>query len=96
VHPSEKAIFGTCDLIGLPYLTQLIVDLSNFNLNKFLHNFRDTLNPMCLTSDVIEEAEHFLLKCPSCVAQRRDLLANVTDLLRPFINFTVLYNQALV
>ena len=39
---------------------------------------------MCPSSDGIEDAEHFLLLCPSFDAQRRDLLAGVYDVLRPF------------
>ena len=58
--------------------------LSKLNFHKFKHNFRDALNPMCPSSDGIEDAEHFLLLCPSFDAQRRDLLAGVYDVLRPF------------
>ena len=39
---------------------------------------------MCPSNDGIEDAEHFLLLCPSFDAQRRDLLAGVFDVLRPF------------
>ena len=39
---------------------------------------------MCLTSDVVEDVEHFLLLCPSFDVQRGDLLAGVLALVRPF------------
>ena len=39
---------------------------------------------MCPWNDDIEDAEHFLLLCPSFDAQQRDLLAGVSDVLRPF------------
>ena len=58
--------------------------LSKLNFHKFKHNFRDAVNPMCPSSDGIEDAEHFLLLCPSFDAQRRDLLAGFYDVLRPF------------
>ena len=51
---------------------------------------------MCPTSNGIEDAEHFLLQCPSFVAQRQDILAKVTDLLRPYTNLFDLSNAALV
>ena len=38
---------------------------------------------MCPTNDGIEDTEHFLLLCPDI--QRRDLLAGVSELLRPFV-----------
>ena len=37
------------------------------------------------TNDGIEEAEHFLLLCPSFDVQRRHLLVGVSLLLRPFV-----------
>ena len=79
----------------LPYLTQLRVGLSKLNFHKFKHNFRDTINPMCPTSDGIEDTEHFLLLCPSFDLQRRDLLAGIEELLRPFVQIASLSNDAL-
>ena len=42
------------------------------------------MNPICPTNDGIEDAEHFLLLCPSFLMHRRDLLTNVLSLVRPF------------
>ena len=39
---------------------------------------------MCISNDGIEDTEHFLLLCPSLDIQRRDLLAGVLALVRPF------------
>ena len=39
---------------------------------------------MCPTNDGIEDTEHFLLLCPSFEVPRRDLLAGVFALLRPY------------
>ena len=50
---------------------------------------------MCPTSDGIEDTEHFLLLCPSFDLQRRDLLAGVVELLRPFVQIASLSNDAL-
>ena len=46
IRPPAKSIFGISDPVGLSYLTQIRVGLSKSNLHKFLHNFRDTVNPM--------------------------------------------------
>ena len=50
---------------------------------------------MCPTNDGIEDTEHFLLLCPSFDIQRRDLLAGMAELLRPFVQITNLSNDAL-
>ena len=87
--------FRCHDPKGLSYLTQLRVGLSKLNFHKFKHNFRDTINPMCLTSDGIKDTEHFLLLCPSFDVQRQDLLAGIVELLRPFVPITDFSNDAL-
>ena len=51
---------------------------------------------MCPTNDGIEDTEHFLLLCPSFDIQRRDLLAGVSELLRPYVRINSLPNNALV
>ena len=43
------------------------------------------VNPMCPLNDGIEDMEHLLL-CPSFDAHRRDLLAGVFHVLRPFLS----------
>ena len=96
VRPSAKAVFRIYDPIALSYLAQLRVDPSNLSLHKFQHSCRDILNPMCPTSDGIEDAEHFLLQSPSFIVQQRNLLAKVIDLLCPFIIFADLSNEAQV
>ena len=84
IRPPARSIFGIHDPIGLSYLTQLRVGLSKLNFHKFKNNFEDTINPMCPTNDGIEDTEHFLLLCPSLAVPRRDLLAGVSALIRPY------------
>ena len=86
--PPAKSVFA--------YLTQLRVGLSKLNFHEFKHNFRDTINPLCPTSDGIEDTEHFLLLYPSFDLQRRDLLAEIVEILRPFVQITNLSNDALI
>ena len=80
IRPPAKSAFGIYDSKGLSYLTQLRVGLSKLNFHKFRHNFRDTINPMCPTSDGIDDTEHFLLLCPSFDAQHRDPFAGIVEL----------------
>ena len=49
---------------------------------------------MCPTNDGIEDTEHFLLFCPSFDVRRRDL-AEIVELLRPFVQVTDLSNDDL-
>ena len=96
IRPPAKSVFGIHDPLGLSYLTQKRVGLSKLNFHKFSHNFRDTINPMCPTRDGIEDAEHLLLLCPSYDIPRRDLLAGVSELLRPYVRINSLPNNVLV
>ena len=95
IRPPAKAVFGFYDPVGVSYLTQIRLGLSKLNLHKFLHNFKDTVNPMCPTNDGIEDVEHLLLLCLSFEIQRQDLLAGVSELLRSFVQINTLPNNVL-
>ena len=58
-------------------------------------DFRDTVNPMCPTSDAIKDTEHFLLLCPSFDVEGQDLLAGIVELLRPVVQIDNLSDDAL-
>ena len=96
IRPPTKSVFGIYDPIGLSYLSQIRVGLSKLNFHKFKHNFRDTVNPMCPTNDGTEDTEHFLLLGPSFDVQRRDLLAEVSQLVRPFVQINSLSHVVLI
>ena len=83
-RPNAKSIFGIYDPIGLPYLAQLQTGLCKLNYYKFKYNFKDTISPMCLSNDGIEDVEHFLLHCSSYLHLRRNLLARTYALICPF------------
>ena len=80
---------------GLSILTQLRVGISKLKSHQFNHNVRDTVDPMCLINDGIEDIDHFLLQCHAYSEQRRDLLGAIIVLLQ-FHNISNLPNQALV
>ena len=71
-------MFGLSDKKGIRRLTQLRVDLNPLKYYKFVHNFLDTNDPMCLLNDGIENCEHFLLDCGLHVLPRTALLNNVS------------------
>ena len=96
IRPPAGSVFGIHDPIGLSYLSQIRVGLSRLNFHKFMHNFKDTVNPMCPTNDGIEDTEHFLLLCPSFDLLRRDLLAGVSNLIRLFAPINTFSNSALI
>ena len=95
IRPPVKSVHGIHNPKGLSHLTQLRVGLSKLNFHESKHNFRDTINSMCPTSDGIEDTDHILLLCPSFYVQRQDLLVGMVELLRPFVQITDLSNDAL-
>ena len=52
-----RSIFDIYDPIGLLCRTQLMLVHSKYNVEKFKHSFRDTINPMCLTNNGIEDTK---------------------------------------
>ena len=84
IRPPAKSVYGIHDPKGVAYLTQLRVGLSKLNCQKFKHNFKDTINPMCPVNDGREDTEHLLLLCNSFQEQRHALLAGVNDVLAAY------------
>ena len=74
IRPEAKLIYGIHDSIGLRYLFQLRV--------SFLHNFVDTPSDICHCNQGIEDTNHFLFSCPTCVNQRAALVISVNEILR--------------
>ena len=86
IRPKRKEMFGIDDRDGQKWLTQLRVRLSPLHSHKFHHNFADTITPMCLIHDGIEDTEHFLLHCRLFTTIRIDLLHNLSLLLNQNVN----------
>ena len=95
IRPPLQPVYSIHDPKGLTILTQLRVGLSKLNLHKFKHNFKDTLNPLCLINDGVEDTEHYLLLCRRFDEQRKDLLDTVSILLQP-LGFQNLSSQELL
>ena len=77
IRPPPKLVYRIHDPKGLSILTQLRAGLSKLNFHKFEHNFRETLNPLCIRNDGVEDTEHHFLLCHACDVFRRDLLNSV-------------------
>jgi hypothetical protein len=76
--PKKKDLFGLSDKKGIRRLTQLRVDLNPLKYYKFVHNFLDSIDPMCLLNDGIENCEHYFLDCGLHVLPRTALLNSVS------------------
>ena len=63
IRPSGKSVFGIYDRKGIAYLTQLRVGLSQLNFHKFQHNFKDTVDALCLSKS---QGAIFLLMWKLC------------------------------
>jgi len=93
IRPKRKEMFGINDRDGQKWITQLRVSLSPLKAHKFHHNFEDTLTPMCIINDGIENSEHFLLHCQQFNTIRTNLFQNLSLLLNT--NVSSIGNAAL-
>ena len=95
IRPAPKLVYGIHDPEGFAILTQLRVGLRELNFNKFRHNFKDEVNPLCPANDGVEDIEHFLLHCRSYQAPMSDLLNSVSAILLPY-GFSSLSSEVLL
>ena len=75
----ERLLFSIHDPTGVKFLTRLWLKFSHLNEHKFRHNFKDTVVTMCDCGTETETTEHFFLRCPFFVTERKKLLNNVYD-----------------
>ena len=54
-----NSVFGVADIYGIKLLTRLRVGLSHLKEHKCIHNFHDTINPLCSCSLEIESTSLF-------------------------------------
>ena len=65
IRHSPSNVFNCKNYKGITLITQLCVDMSYLREDKFKHNFRDCLNPICSCRLDIESTSNFLLHCPT-------------------------------
>ena len=77
IRPKINSIYVIHDISGLKLLTRLRLNFSHLNKHKFLHNFKDSINPMCSCAFEPETTDHYLLRCQLYPALRLDLLNDI-------------------
>ena len=60
LSPSDEKYFGIHNPVGLRYLFQLRVSLSQLRSHKWRHNFSDTPSEICTCNQEIEDTRHFV------------------------------------
>ena len=70
----QKSLFAIHDPAGVKLLLRLRLTFSQLNENKFRHNFKDALSPMCDCGSETETTDHFFLRCPFFAISRQKLL----------------------
>ena len=78
IRPSQNRVYHCHNPIGIRLITRFRVGLSLLREHKFKHNFQDILNPICNCGKDIETTSHYLLHCPNCLHERKNLLKTVS------------------
>ena len=86
IRPKHVDTFGIHNPLGMQLLTRLQLGFSNLNKQKFRHNFRDFLNPLCECNLEPETASHFLLRCHLFQVERTTLLNNIKEVYEHIIS----------
>ena len=63
IRPSPNSLFNISDSLGIKLLTRFCLGLSHVREHKFIHNFQDTINPLCSCSLELELITYFFLRC---------------------------------
>ena len=80
IRPSENPIFNCHNSGGIKLITRLRLGFSHLREHKFIHNFQDTLNPICSCGENIETTTHNLLHCPNYLNERMTLWNNLQNI----------------
>ena len=60
-------------------MTKLQLGLSHPRYHKFMHNFLDTINPLCSYGSDIETTLHFIIYCPNFVECISTFLSKISE-----------------
>ena len=64
IRSPAKSVFGIHDPMRLSYLVEIRVGLRKLKCHKFKYNFRETVSPMCPTSDSMGDTEPISVAMP--------------------------------
>ena len=73
----QRSLFSINDPVGVKLLTKLRVQLSHLSEDKFRHNFKDCVSPMCDCGAETETTSHFFLRCQFFANERQKLRDDV-------------------
>ena len=91
IWPSSNLVYNCHNRRGICLLTRLRLGLSHLREHKFKHGFQDKLNPLRSRGNDVDFTEHFLLRCPQFVNERRTFLSTLGN-----FNCTLLENASKV
>ena len=74
IHPSNNSVILCNNLNGVQLLTSFKLGLSPLQQHTFKHNFRDTLNTICICIKDFETLCIYLLHCSLYTIEREALL----------------------
>ena len=77
IRPSPNLVYNCHNPRGICLITRLRLGLSHLRQHKFKHGFQDKLNPLCSRGNDVDFTEHFLLRCPQFVNERRTFLSTL-------------------
>ena len=77
IRPSPNYVYNCHNPRGICLITRLRLGLSHLREHKFKHGFQDKLNPLCSRGNDVDFTEHFLLRCPQFVNERRTFLSTL-------------------
>ena len=88
IRPKCNDAYGIHNPTGLKLLTRIRLGLSHLNDQKFNHNFKDCINPLCSCSLSVENNVYFFLYCHHFSLQRQTLMNNIKSIDKDIINET--------
>ena len=77
IRPKENSVYAIPEISDLKLLTRLGLNFSHLNEDKFRHNFKDTINPVCSRGFEPETTDHYHLRCKLFTDLRLDLLNDI-------------------
>ena len=86
MRPSPDSMFNVHNAHGIKLLTRLRVGLSHLREHKCIHNFQDSLDPLCNCGQHIETTIHFFLHCSDYSNQRKTLFEKIINIKRSLLN----------
>ena len=80
MRPLTNKVSNSHNPQGLKLLTRLRLGLSHLRYHKFMHNFLNTINPLCSCDSDIEITLDILLYCPNFMECRNTLLSKISEI----------------